>query len=181
VSSQDVDCPTDVESLARRQRCRDVPLHSVRRYQGLQGQPRQTPIVRGPPRRGWCDLETPPIRPEPFEVPSSVSHHAEAAFVHGTVMPPAEPRELRQRRTPTERPRLQMVRVAAARRAARKLTMPVSRDERAPDRGWYRTGPAPDVQHRPVGAMLHDDGRGRHREDAATFPRKRTSRRRPPR
>jgi hypothetical protein len=80
--------------------------------------------------------------------------------MHGTVMATAQFRQLRQRRAPTERPRLQMVRVTAPGRATRKLTMPVSRLERAPDGGWHRTGPAPDIQHRPITAMPHDDDRG---------------------
>jgi hypothetical protein len=97
---------------------------------------------------------------EPVKVPIGAPHHAKAAFMHGTVMATTESCQLRQRRGAAERPWMQMVRVTAAGLAAGKLTMSVSRLDGAADRRWHCPSPAPDIQHRPVGAVLHDDDRG---------------------
>ena len=116
------------------------------------------PLVRD--RQRWGRLEHRSIGPQEGRRPVSELPHRESALVNGPVMASAQEDEVVEAGRAAVDPVLDVMRVAAAGRAAGESATPVARLKRPPDRGRHRAGLAPDVEDGAVGAMTHRHHRG---------------------
>jgi hypothetical protein len=99
---QDIDRPAYIQALsappsARRQR---VDMDSVPDVRGPKGVNR----IGGHHRCGRDVGQHSPVRPPELQRAVGLSGDLKALFVHGAVMPPAEQREIRERRRAAGRP-----------------------------------------------------------------------------
>ena len=131
-----------------------------------------------PPWRGRRGLEPYAVGPRELKVAVRSPRHGPALFVHGAMMPSAQQDQVVEPRGAAVGPVLDVVRVGVASRAAREATLRVARGQRPCEspREWCGSCARHPAPTRPARAASR---RARRRTPAAaTFPRKRTARRR---
>jgi hypothetical protein len=152
-TTQDIDCPDDIESLTRAGSSA-AGLHALA---GTGKTPGRQPfrVTKAGSWRRWLHSDTvrSPERQRSVVVPGDM----ESFLMYRTMVSTAQENEVVERRRAAGGPVHDVMTVTPARRAARELAPRVAGRERPADRGGDRTGLAADIEHRAVRPVAHHD------------------------
>jgi hypothetical protein len=164
---QDVDRPADVQPLAEPLGacCPRVEVQALRlvpRLERLHWIPRNY-------RRARHLGNEPAVRLPEFERAVRLSIDVVTLFVDRTMVPPAEHRQVRERRRTTLRPVADVMSLAEANVATRKAATSVAVVQDSPQRWRNRASPSGHLHDTPILIVAHHDAARVARESATRF------------